>query len=39
MKHSLNIKYKPLQKQLLVCNRSCKQNLAFKNTIKGEDTQ
>ena len=28
------LKYKPLQKQLLVCNRSCKQNLAFKNTIK-----
>lgn len=27
------LKYKPLQKQLLVCNRSCKQNLAFKKAI------
>ena len=30
-----HLKYKPLQKQLLVCNRSCKQNQPFKNAIKG----
>ena len=29
-----HLKYKPLQKQLLVCNRSCKQNQPFKNAIK-----